>query len=122
MTTRSETPSRRSRLPDDLRYWQRLTERIMTDATPHLRALRARRAAWWSAMESSWRLLAGAAAAAVVAGILLMSARAGPPGRPVAANVYGLAPADPLAAPLLLGEAPPPMQALLGLATKRSDR
>jgi anti-sigma-K factor RskA len=119
MTRRSEARDPRSRLPDDPRYWQRLSERIMTDATPRLRA---RRAAWWSVMESSWRLLATTAAAAVVAGIILMQPRGGAPGGAVAANVYGLTPADSLAAPLVQGEAPPPMPSLLGLAGRRSEQ
>lgn len=122
MTDPRDEPRLRSRLPDDPGYWRALADRILETAAPHLRRLRAGRTAWWSALESSWSVLATAAAAAVLATILLVPPRALRPAVPTAPNAYALLPADPAAAPVVLADTPPSVDALLGLATRKDER
>jgi hypothetical protein len=110
-----------SRLPDDPEYWQTLTNRIVDDGLPVLKALREERREWWSDIARFSTFLAVGASAATIAALFLM-----PTGIPATtpvptADAYGLAPDDPLAVTLVLGEAPPSLEMLMAVRTAERD-
>lgn len=106
-----------SRLPAEREYWDDLTRRIVADAAPSLAARREDRGEWWSALASFSTVLATGAVAAILALISLLPEQEAGPGR-VASDIqvtdlFGMAPHDPLATPLLTTSSPPTMDALI---------
>jgi len=144
--TRPEDPrGMLSRLPDDPRYWERLTDRVMEDVGPALASRRGAgaggapaasvaRDAWWRPLARHARALAIGAAAAVIGTLALLPERpaTGAGGGGVAflpgtdpafaggGDVFSLVPADPVMTPLVLAEEPPTLAALL--ATPDQER
>ncbi len=110
-----------SRLPDEAAYWDGLTDRIVADAVPRLGSLREEHTEWWSAMGRFSTVLATAAAAAVIAAIAVLPAGSSEQAVPFA-DALGLAPDDPLAAPVLMAEAPPAVEVLLRLRLEENGR
>ena len=106
-----------SRLPHDEKYWDDLTDRIVADAEPHLAVRVDERSEWWSAMARFSTVLATGAVAAILALISLLPASPADAGRLASdvqvADLFGMAPVDPLAAPLLAANSPPSMDALI---------
>ncbi len=111
-----------SRLPDDPKYWEGFTDRIVDDAIPELVESKENKGEWWSEIARFSTLLAVGAAAAVFASFFLL-----PVGGPVetptrTTDAYGLAPDDPLAVTLVSGETPPTMETLIALRNAEFDR
>ena len=108
-----------SRLPEDGKYWEDLTDRIVEEARPNLAVRHDRRGEWWSAMSRFSNLLATAALAATVAAITFL-----PPvptdlpatAREPVEDALGIAPDHALA--MLVAERPPSMEDLLLNATE----
>jgi hypothetical protein len=110
-----------SRLPEDDAYWERLTDRLVTDAAGRLSAYRRARTRWWHGLARfSTPLFVGAAAAVIAAVLLLPELADDLTGSTSPAAVYGLAPDDPLAALFLTSEDAPTMAMLL--ATPAAER
>ena len=124
MKTPREDRGMLSRLPEDPGYWDGLTDRIVGEARPELALRRGDRREWWSAMDRLSTVLATGAVAAVVALVSLLPAQAVGPGPAPAqvqvADLFGIAPHDPLATPLLIAESPPTMVALVWNSTERA--
>lgn len=121
MKTPSEDRGLMSRLPDDDAYWESLTERLVADAAGRLSEHRSLAARWWRGLARVATPVAVGAAAAVIAAFLWLPDVAGVPAadqRPAA--VYGLAPSDPLAAPLVASPEAPTIATLM--ATQTSER
>ncbi|HEV8400260.1 MAG TPA: hypothetical protein VGQ18_10525 [Gemmatimonadales bacterium] len=107
-----------SRLPEDPRYWERLTDRVVTNAGSRLREYRnATSRPWQGLARLSIPLTTGAAAALIVALLWLPQRDRNVPERASAVTVYGLTPADPLAALFITAAAPPTMATLLATLT-----
>lgn len=111
-----------SRLPEERPFWDDLTDRIIADAAPSLRARRDQSGAWWSAMSRFSTALAAGALAATIAAIALLPPV--PTDSPAVArepveDALGIAPDHPLA--VLMAGAPPPMEALV-LSTGENER
>ena len=111
-----------SRLPDDPEYWKTFAKRIVDDGIPVLRTFRRERREWWTGIARFSTVLAVSASAATIAALFLM-----PTGNPAmtpvqTADAYGLAPDDPLAVTLVLGEAPPSLETLLAVRIAERDR
>jgi hypothetical protein len=111
-----------SRLPDDPAYWERLSAKIVEDAVTTINSLRDVKREWWSALGQYSTVLALGASAAVVAAVLLLPAGNTAETRTPIADTYGLAPAHPLAAPLVSATAPPPIETLMLLRTAERDQ
>ena len=111
-----------SRLPDDPEYWHNFTDRIVADSGPELERLSENRREWWSEIARFSTLLALGASAAVFASFFLMPTQhpVDPPTRTV--DAYGLAPDDPLAVTLVMGDTPPTLETLIAARTTESDR
>lgn len=103
-----------SRLPDDPRYWEALTDRLVRGTAGQLRAHRSILA------RVSIPLAIGAAAAAIAAVLRVSSLVREPMADRSAASVYGLVPADPLGASFMTSSAVPTMATLM--ATPTSER
>ena len=116
MKTPREDRGMLSRLPHDREYWDDFTDRIVADAKPHLVARRDDRGEWWSAMAQFSTVLATGAVAALLALVSLLPLQADS-GRVVSdvqvGDLFGIAPVDPLATPLLAASSPPTMDALI---------
>lgn len=111
-----------SRLPDDPVYWENLSTRIADDAAPTLDQLREENNQWWSVPARFSTALAIGASAAVIAAILLLPGGGSGDTVPASPNMYGLAPAGPLAESLLTPEAPPSLEMLMALRHSERDR
>lgn len=110
-----------SRLPDDDAYWESLTKRLVVDAAGKLSAYRRPATPWWRGLARVATPMAVGAAAAVVAALLWLPAAVDvPAAAPPPATVYGLAPSDPLAAPLVASPEAPTIATLM--ATQTSER
>ena len=110
-----------SRLPDDPGYWDGLTDRIVADAGADLGVRREDRGQWWSAMASFSSILATGAVAAVVALVSLLPAQVtrSDPGTEVrVVDLFGIAPRDRFATPLLMAESPPSIDVLVWNTTE----
>lgn len=110
-----------SRLPDDPEYWKTFAKRIVDDGIPVLRTFRRERREWWTGIARFSTVLAVSASAATIAALFLM-----PTGNPAmtpvqTADAYGLAPDDPLAVTLVLGEAPPSLETLMAVRIAERD-
>lgn len=108
-----------SRLPEDGKYWEELTDRIVEGAKADVAALRDQRGEWWSAMSRFSNLLATGALAASIAAIAFLPPV--PTDLPVTAaepveDALGIAPDHPLE--ILMAGAPPRMEALMFSATE----
>ena len=106
-----------SRLPDDRSYWDDFSNRIVEDAKPHIAARHDDRGEWWSAMARFSTVLATGAVAATLALISFLPAQPAGSDSVVSetqvADLFGIAPDDPLAGPLLVADSPPTMDALI---------
>ena len=108
-----------SRLPEEGKFWEDLTDRIVEEAKPNLAVRRDQRDEWWSAMSRFSNLLATSALAATIAAIAFL-----PPVRidlPATAqepveDALGIAPDHALA--VLMAGTPPRMEALVLNATE----
>ena len=111
-----------SRLPEDGKFWDDLTDRVVLEAAPDIAGRRSQRGEWWSAMSRFSTVLATGALAATVAAIAFLP--------PVPTNALavvsdpvedalGIAPDHPLA--VLLAGTPPPMEALV-LSAAENER
>lgn len=112
MTRSREIGGLRSRLPDDEAYWEGLVDRLALDAAGRLHAFRHGRQRW-NGLSRLSTPLALAAAASIVAALLWLpdvGDRAGQDAR--AANVFGLAPAGPLAEQIIGSTTAPTMATL----------
>ncbi len=108
-----------SRLPEDGKYWQDLTGRIVEEAKPNLAVRRDQRDEWWSAMSRFSNLLATGALAATIAAIAFLPPV--PIDLPATAqepveDALGIAPDHALA--VLMAGTPPRMEALVLNATE----
>jgi len=107
-----------SRLPEDPRYWERLTDRVVANAGSQLGEYRnAASRPWHGLARFSVPLTIGAATAVIVALLWLPHRDRNVPERASAVTVYGLTPADPLAAQFIIAAAPPTMATLLATLT-----
>jgi hypothetical protein len=123
MKTPSEDRGLLSRLPDDDAYWESLTERLVADAAGKLTAYRRPATPWWRGLGRVATPMAVGAAAAVVAALLwLPDAQGTPAASPPTITVYGLAPSDPLAGPLVASAAAPTIATLMATPTSESAR
>ena len=122
MKGRREQQGLFSRLADDREYWKTFAKRIVDDGIPVLRTFRRERREWWTGIARFSTVLAVSASAATIAALFLM-----PTGNPAmtpvqTADAYGLAPDDPLAVTLVLGEAPPSLETLMAVRIAERDR
>jgi len=89
-----------SRLPEDQRYWNALTDRVV--ASTHGSGTRR----WWHGLSRFAVPLGIAAAAALLAALVWQPQVSAPP------SLYGLAPTDPLATPFVTSAVAPTMATL----------
>ena len=111
-----------SRLPEDRKFWDDLTDRIVGEATPMLVVRHDQRGEWWSAMSRfSTALATGALAASIAAIVLLPPVPTDAPAAPLESveDALGIAPDHPLA--VLMAAAPPRMEALV-LSAAENER
>ncbi|HKA60144.1 MAG TPA: hypothetical protein VKD28_16120 [Gemmatimonadales bacterium] len=103
-----------SRLPDDPGYWERLTDRIVTNAGSSLMAYRrAMSPRWHGLARYSIPLAIGAAAVLVLALLWRPNALRTAQQNALPSTIYGLMPSDPLAAQFIAATAPPTIATLL---------
>ena len=122
MKGRREQQGLFSRLPDDPEYWKTFAKRIVDDGIPVLRTFQRERREWWTGIARFSTVLAVGASAATIAALFMMPT-GNPPITPVqTADAYGLAPNDPLAVTLVLGEAPPSLETLMAVRIAERDR
>lgn len=123
MTRSRETGELLSRLPDDEAYWEGLADRLVLDAAGRLSAYRHGRQRWWNGLSRLSTPLALAAAASIIAALLWLpevGEGAGQDAR--AANVFGLAPAGPLAEQIVGSTTAPTMATLFVTPTSEVSR
>ena len=105
-----------SRLPQDPRYWEMLTNQVVNEA------YRNPARGWWHGIARFSIPLALSAAAAVVAALLWSPDVAKPVQGAPRATLYGFAPSDPLAGPFVTSTRAPTMATLIAIPTSGSTR
>ena len=121
--THRENRAAMSRLPEDEAYWEKLTQRLLTDAAGRLSAYRSAGTPWWHGLaRCSTPLTVGAAVAVIAAVVWLPEAGAETRSGTSPGTLYALAPDDPLAAPFVTSAAAPTMATLLATPTLERTR
>lgn len=103
-----------SRLPEDPRYWDNLTDRLVADAASQLQGYRVSTSGRWQALARlSMPLAIGAAAAVIIAVLQLPATARDSTENATSAGVYGFSPTDPLTTLLVTSVNAPTMATLL---------
>ncbi|MBI4500522.1 MAG: hypothetical protein HY700_05115 [Gemmatimonadetes bacterium] len=123
MRKRREQRGLMSRLPEGKVYWERLTDRVVTDAAGQLSEYRNAGRHWWRGLAHFSTPLTVGAAAAVIAAVVWLPEVGPEPRRDTLPGIlYALAPADPLAGPFVTSTAAPTMATLMATPTLERPR
>lgn len=107
-----------SRLPEGQDYWNKLTDRLVANATSQLRAYRVATSGRWQTLARlSMPLGIGAAAAVIIALLRLPDMARASAENTTAGAVYGFSLTDPLATLLATSASAPSMATLLSTPT-----